>query len=294
MFKYQAAVSFAGEQRLYVEQVVRSLQSFGVPVFYDGDSQVTLWGKDGVEFFHQLFSAETSYVVMFISKEYVDKPWCSHERRSALSRALMEKSEYVLPVRFDDTPVPGMPSTIQYLDANKLTPYALATLIVQKLGISPFATKASDVPPPHVTSSSGTITFDYSSYNGVYILGRDPYLFETHWSKSSDTSIQAHNDKPSIHGIAVAVGAHEISDIGDAATFDFSSAHRRPQLGQILILRNTNGFYAATKILAIVDNTRGLIKPDKDEMTFEFVIQIDGTASFVNARISEVSPNEGK
>lgn len=293
MEKYQVAVSFAGEQRVYVEQAVRSLQSFGIPVFYDGDNQVLLWGKDGIEFFHQLFSAESSYVVMFISKEYVEKPWCRHERRSALSRALVEKAEYVLPVRFDDTPVPGMPSSVQYLDANKLTPYALATQIVQKLGINPFATKASAVPPPHVTSTRGTITFAYSSYNGVYVLGKDPYLFETAWTKSSDISIIAYNDKPSIHGIAIATGMAEIGEISDATLFDYTSRTRRPSIGQILVLKNTHGFYAAIKILAVSDNTRGA---DKDEMSFEYVIQTDGSSSFTSApnfraaRTSEAPP----
>jgi len=44
---------------------------------------------------------------MFISKEYAEKPWTKHERRSDLSRAL-EEDEYVLPARFDDTELPGL------------------------------------------------------------------------------------------------------------------------------------------------------------------------------------------
>ena len=35
--------------------------------------KVTLWGKDGVEFFHQLFQPNTGCVVMFISKEYISQ-----------------------------------------------------------------------------------------------------------------------------------------------------------------------------------------------------------------------------
>ena len=45
----------------------------------------------------------TAYVVVFISKAYVEKTWPRHERRAALSRMIQEQGEYVLPVRFDDT-----------------------------------------------------------------------------------------------------------------------------------------------------------------------------------------------
>lgn len=105
-------------------------------VFYDRFETATLWGKDGVEFFHRLFAADTGCMVMFISKEYIAKDWPQHERRAALSRAIREDGDYVLPVRFDDTAVPGLPDTVQYLKAKDYDPVALATLISKKIGIS--------------------------------------------------------------------------------------------------------------------------------------------------------------
>jgi hypothetical protein len=44
---YQVALSFAGEQRDYVEAVSRFLRARGIAVFYDRFEAVTLWGKDG-------------------------------------------------------------------------------------------------------------------------------------------------------------------------------------------------------------------------------------------------------
>jgi hypothetical protein len=186
---YQVALSFAGEQRKYVEAVARALQARGIAVFYDRFEAVTVWGKDGAEFFHQLFAADTAYVVMFISKNYVAKKWTRHERRSALSRAIAEEGEYVLPVRFDDSIVPGLPDTLQYLTTQDYDPAALAALISEKIGIPPLTAKASDVPPPQVSSLSGEVTFDYSAFNGRFIIGSGALQFETMWSKSSDTSI---------------------------------------------------------------------------------------------------------
>jgi hypothetical protein len=46
VFKYDFALSFAGEQREIAEQLARLLQSESVRVFYDKDAQADLWGQD--------------------------------------------------------------------------------------------------------------------------------------------------------------------------------------------------------------------------------------------------------
>jgi hypothetical protein len=275
---YQVALSYAGEQRDYVEAVARALQSRGIAVFYDRFEAVTLWGKDGMEFFHRLFAADAAYVVMFISKEYVAKKWTRHERRSALSRALAEEKEYVLPVRFDDSPVEGLPDTIQYLTAANYTPAELAALISEKIGIQSLTTKASSVSTPQASSLTGEVAFDYSAFNGRFVIGSGPQQFETMWSKGSDTQIHLYNDPSSINGIAIARGATRIPEVADASSYDFTSRTRTPRVGEIAVLRNVNGFYAAIQILGIKDNTRA---GEIDELRIRFAIQPDGSASFV-------------
>ena len=76
---YQVALSFAGEQRDYVEEVARQLQSRSISVFYDGFETVSLWGRSGAEAFHEAFARQSAYVVMFISATYVEKVWPRHE-----------------------------------------------------------------------------------------------------------------------------------------------------------------------------------------------------------------------
>lgn len=224
-----------------------------------------------------MFEADTAYVVMFISKEYVAKKWTRHERRSALSRAIAEEGEYVLPVRFDDSAVPGLPNTVQYLRAQDYSPAALAAVISEKIGIPPLTAKASEVPPPQVSSLSGEATFDYSAFNGRFIIGSGAQQFETMWSKSSDADVILYNDPPSINGMAVAKGSTRISDVVDASAYDFTSRTRRVKVGEIAVLRNMHGFYAAVHILAIKDDTRG---SDCDEARIRFAIQPDGSPSF--------------
>lgn len=123
----------------------------------------------------------------------------------------------------------------------------------------------------------GTATFDYSNNDHRFAIGEGLFLFETKWSKASDQSIHAYRDSSSIDAIALAKAASEIRDVTDSTVYDFSSRSRSPQLGQILIWRNSNGFYAATKIIAISDDTRSAAR---DELTFEFVILPDGATDF--------------
>ena len=45
----------------------------------------------------------------------------------------MEKTEYILPVRFDETEIPGLLPTISYVSAKEKTPTDLVELICKKL-----------------------------------------------------------------------------------------------------------------------------------------------------------------
>ena len=274
---YQVALSFAGEERSYVEEVARSLQERSISLFYDGFETVSLWGRNLAEAFHAAFEQQAAYVVMFISEAYVEKPWTNHERRSALSRAIREKGEYVLPVRFDDTPVPGLPGDVKFLRANDYAPAELATLIAEKIGISRFHGKASHVPAPRMTSANGEVVFDYGSHDGRYVIGSGALEFETKWSKASNTSIHVSNDPPSINGVAMAKGATSISSVLNAESLDYTSRVRTPSLREIVVLRNMNGFYSAIHVLGIKDDTRG---DDRDELRFRYAIQPDGSDNF--------------
>jgi hypothetical protein len=132
-FEYDVCLSFAGEERSYVEMVARELQDRGIKVFYDADEVVTLWGKDLVEHFDHVYREASRYCVMFVSAAYAAKSWTRHERRSALARALQEEGEYILPARFDDTELPGIPPTVGYIDLSGLAPATLAQFVAEKV-----------------------------------------------------------------------------------------------------------------------------------------------------------------
>jgi hypothetical protein len=131
---YEVVLSFAGEDREYVEKVAETLKDNDVSLFYDNYEEASLWGKNLTEHLHKLYSRPARYCVMFIAKHCAAKVWPTHQRRSAFEKAIESKEEYILPARFDDTEIPGLHKHIVYVDLRRKSPEELIRLILQKLG----------------------------------------------------------------------------------------------------------------------------------------------------------------
>ena len=135
-FEYDIGLSFASEQRGYVERVAEELDYRGIRVFYDAYEQANLWGRNLGEYFKEVFQDKCRYCIVFASKEYATKMWPTVELENALKRATESSNDFILPVRFDDTIIPGIPYTLDYLDARSHTPVQISQLAAQKLGVS--------------------------------------------------------------------------------------------------------------------------------------------------------------
>ncbi len=151
--EYDVALSYAGEDRDYVEKVASSLREKGVRVFYDEYERVMLWGKNLYEHLQDVYENKARFTVAFISSHYVKKPWANHEMQSAQARAFRENQEYILPVRFDETEIPGLLKTVAYISLKDLASDELAELIREKLsqthkGKEPPDGNGTSIPPP--------------------------------------------------------------------------------------------------------------------------------------------------
>jgi hypothetical protein len=132
-YAYDVCLSFAGEQREYVERVAAGLVAKNFKPFYDRYEQVTLWGKDLYEHLDEVYQKKARYCILFISTDYARKVWTSHERKSAQARAFAQSQEYILPARFDDTEIPGLRPTVGYIDISKMIADDLVELVCEKL-----------------------------------------------------------------------------------------------------------------------------------------------------------------
>lgn len=134
IFKFDVALSFAEEQRAFVENVAAYLRAKGIRIFYDNDKRVHTWGKDLQHHLDHIYREGAQFCVMFISADYSRKRWSQFEQKRSLARAFFSKEkEYVLPFKFDDTEIHGLENTIAYLPASLYDEQALADAIIEKL-----------------------------------------------------------------------------------------------------------------------------------------------------------------
>ncbi len=132
-FEYDVALSFAGEDRETAEQFAKLLEAEGFTVFYDNWNKADLWGRDLYQHLDEVYSKKARFCVMFLSAKYVAKAWTKHEMKSAQARAFRENEAYILPVRLDDTEIPGIRPTVGYLDLRQHTIEEVAALATEKI-----------------------------------------------------------------------------------------------------------------------------------------------------------------
>ena len=145
--EFDVALSFAGEDRHYARELENLLNKGGYSVFYDKNEQAMLWGKNLYDYLSSVYKDKARYCIMFLSKHYAQKWWTNHERQSAQARAFEENQEYILPVRIDDTEIPGILKTIGFLDLRSMTIEQIYQVLVEKLSgtTSPTAADKSTI-----------------------------------------------------------------------------------------------------------------------------------------------------
>lgn len=130
---YDVAISFAGEDRLIAKAFAESLRERGRRVFYDEYEQASLWGRDLYSHLSNVYKNKAKYCLIIVSIHYARKLWTRHELRAAQSRAFQESSEYILPLRVDDTEIEGILPTTGYLHLQSHTVADAVALLMQKL-----------------------------------------------------------------------------------------------------------------------------------------------------------------
>lgn len=131
--QYDLALSFAGEDRAVVDELAALLTQEGVRVFYDNYEKAQLWGKHLYQHLQAVYRDRARYCIVFVSAAYGKKLWTQHELKQAQARAFKESQEYILPVRLDDTEIPGINATTGYIDLRHHSVAELKAVILQKL-----------------------------------------------------------------------------------------------------------------------------------------------------------------
>jgi hypothetical protein len=130
---YDVALSFAGEDRKIANELAQALMAAGISVFYDAEEKAALWGVNLYQRLQEVYRDLSHFAIVFISAAYLRSDWTKHELQQIQARAFREKREYVLPIRLDDTELPGLNDIAAYLAMSETTVPEIATLVRVKL-----------------------------------------------------------------------------------------------------------------------------------------------------------------
>jgi len=119
MWNFDFAISYADEERGIANDIYRFLINKGATVFFSNNEKSFLLGKKLKQKFTSVFSTETKFVIVIVSKSYRKKYWTQFELNTALFESKNRPYEFILPVQIDNTVLNGLDDDICYIDFRK-------------------------------------------------------------------------------------------------------------------------------------------------------------------------------
>jgi hypothetical protein len=190
--EFDVSISFSGNDRDKAEALFQELKKNGVLVFYDKEEQHRLWGKDLYSFLTEIYQKKSQYCIILISQDYLKSHWPNLERKAAQANQLiLGDQEYILPIRIDDSELPGLLPTTSYVRWTADSPKDIVNLFLKKLNLNEKIMPLNDLKcfwwqdllqpglenkeprPAHIIEKTvddetpaGTETFNYVAYCG--------------------------------------------------------------------------------------------------------------------------------
>ena len=134
---FMVAVSFPGERRAYVADVVNVLRK-GLgedAVFYDHTYQSQLARPNLDLLLQDIYRNRADLLLVFLCAEYEEKQWCGLEWR-AIRELIKERADSkVMFVRFDDNKINGVFTIDGYIDARRNNPKDVARYVMERLSV---------------------------------------------------------------------------------------------------------------------------------------------------------------
>lgn len=268
--KYDVVISFAGEDRDHAGRLAELLKRDGFKVFYDDYEEADLWGKNLYEHLTEVYSKFGKYCVMFLSKHYAAKQWPTLERRAAQERAFRENREYILPIRMDNTSIPGILDTVGYQDIRRKTIEDIYLALKKKLS-------SSKAPLPRETETDESI--EQLGLSGDAIILLKLLSGKSERALSNDPMMKAHE----------VMGSLQLSEEDLSLAADELNEKGFVTLQKTLGMGKVGFYYIGTKerLFSVTDKYLKGWNPEEDSVTLaQTLIDIarDGhSASIQNA-----------
>ena len=147
-YLFDFAISFSKGARTESLELARELMRLGVRVFHADFHRAELWGRRLDRTFGWTFSKGCRFFVPLVSSEYIEREWPQYEWDVAKREQRNRPTEFILPIRLDDSLLPGLPNTIGYVDLRELSIPEIAALMVERIDMPaaiPLHAQASEV-----------------------------------------------------------------------------------------------------------------------------------------------------
>lgn len=123
------AISYASENSKIADEIYSRLRELGCSVFFADKISHLLVGEDAESFFEKIFT-KAIQVIVLISKDYKRKDWPRYEWDF-----IRKRPGQFIPIRLDDCPILGLPSSIIYVPFNGNNFDEIVATCVKKLNI---------------------------------------------------------------------------------------------------------------------------------------------------------------
>lgn len=132
--RFRIALSFPGEHRNFVRKVAERLGAgFGRNrVLYDDWYEAEFARVDLDTYLQKLYHDESELIAVFLCSDYEQKEWCGLEWRAIRDLIKQRRADDVMPLRFDNTQIPGLFSTDGYVWIGARSSEEIAELIIER------------------------------------------------------------------------------------------------------------------------------------------------------------------
>ena len=116
MFRFDFAISYAGEEKGIAKDLFQLLQDKGAKVFFAKNEKVYLLGKNLTSELDYIFGPYTKFVIPIVSKHYVHKYWTKYEFNISKIEQRKRGFEFIIPIHIDDTNLEGLEEDVVYIN----------------------------------------------------------------------------------------------------------------------------------------------------------------------------------
>jgi hypothetical protein len=175
--RFRVAFSFPGERRGYVRVVAEKLAAVlgRESVLYDEYLAAELARPDLDLYLGMLYREQSDLLVPFLCGDYNRKKWCNLEWRQLRDILFALEGDRIMPLRFDDTPIPGMLAIDGYVTISGRAPEDVAELILQRLRTAGYVGNGS-APGTGVPSGPDPIFWNVPYARNPFFTGRKDTL----------------------------------------------------------------------------------------------------------------------